>query len=57
MNKNNLEHENKERITINELKMCEGFEDFNDKEAENLADFIYDLTNIFYDYALNKMED
>jgi len=56
MNKISLENENKERITINELRMCEGFENLNDKEADDMANFIYDLTNIFYHYALNNME-
>ena len=56
MNKISLENENKEQITINELRMCKGFENLNDKEADDMVNFIYDLTNIFYHYALNNME-
>ena len=54
MSNENIEQNENEIITINELRKCEGFEDLSDEKAEDMTNFIYEISNIFYNYTLNR---
>ncbi len=41
----------KERLTIEELRECEGFEDYSNKEAKDMVNFIYDISVVLFNYA------
>lgn len=45
------ENNEKERLTIEELRECEGFEDYSNKEAKDMVDFIYDISVVLFNHA------
>jgi len=47
-----------EKITIEEIRKFEGFENLSDDEAEKLSNVVYDITLLAYDFEfLNKRTD
>ncbi len=41
----------REKLTIDELKQCEGFENYSGKEAKEMIEFIYDISVILFNDA------
>ena len=48
------ENNEKEKLTIEELKECEGFEHYSNNESKKMIDLIYDMSVILFNYSQIK---
>ncbi len=45
------------RLTVKELKECQGFEDISDEESDKIIDSLVQLGLVVYEYSENNNQD
>jgi len=53
LNESSNENNEKERLTIEELRACEGFEKITKKEYEYISDFMFEFAQMLYKNEFN----